>query len=310
VSTNDRLQRLLAVIPWVAAQDGPTIKDVCERFDVRQADLLADLQTASFVGAWPRTPDELVEVIVEDDRVWVHFARSFDRPLQLTPEQGLALLAAASGVLARPGTDPAGALATGLQKLARTLDIDPEQALEVDFGHASPAVLDSLQRGASDHRLVEIDYYSYGRDDRTTRAVEPMRVYTDQGRWYVLAWCRRAEGERLFRVDRIHSATLLDEAFAPRQPVTSGLYHAEPDAARVTVELAASAAWVVEQYPVEQVDHLDDGRLRVTIAVGALPWLERLLLSLGPEADIVHQTAGLPSSIAAAAAGRVLNRYR
>src|SRR5262245_28462257 len=111
---SERLARLLAVIPWVAAHDGPTIAEVCARFDVAERELLEDLETASMVGAWPRTPDELVEVIVEDDRVWVYFARSFDRALQLTPAQGLSLLAAAAAVLSRPGADVNGPLASGL----------------------------------------------------------------------------------------------------------------------------------------------------------------------------------------------------
>ena len=29
---DEKLQRLLALVPWVAARDGPTLADVCERF--------------------------------------------------------------------------------------------------------------------------------------------------------------------------------------------------------------------------------------------------------------------------------------
>ena len=54
-----------------------------------------------------------------------------------------------------------------------------------------------------------------------------------------------------------------------------------PDEPRVTLDVAPSARWVVETYPVEEVDDPDDGWLRVRLAVTATPWLERLLVRLG-----------------------------
>ena len=84
-STGDRLQSLLNIIPWVAAQAGPTVDEVCERFGVKQDVLLDDLTMASMVGVYPHTPDELVEVVVEDGRVWVHYAAAFRRPTTRVP---------------------------------------------------------------------------------------------------------------------------------------------------------------------------------------------------------------------------------
>ncbi len=63
---------------------------------------------------------------------------------------------------------------------------------------------------------------------------------------------------------------------------------------------------MLEQYPVEQVEDLGSGRSRITLAVSEPAWLERLLLRLGPDAEVV--TGG--DGIAAAAAARILARYR
>ena len=43
-----------------------------------------------------------------------------------------------------------------------------------------------LRPAVADRHQVEIDYYSYGRDERTVRVVDPFRVFSDQGQWYVL----------------------------------------------------------------------------------------------------------------------------
>jgi proteasome accessory factor C len=138
--------------------------------------------------------------------------------------------------------------------------------------------------------------------------IEPMHVYADQGAWYVAAWCRRAEGERVFRVDRIQSARLLDETFTPRVEQSElGVFRPSATDPRVTLELAPAARWVAEQYPVEDVGELAGGKIRVTIAITARAWLERLLLRLGPDALVV----GAPELADAGrnAAARILARY-
>ena len=51
-----RLQRLLAMVPWIAAHDGPTIDEVCERFGITPEQLAADLEVVWLVGLPPYTP--------------------------------------------------------------------------------------------------------------------------------------------------------------------------------------------------------------------------------------------------------------
>ncbi len=193
LNATDRLRRLLSVVPWIAAADGPTIDEVCARFDLDRQQLLADLDVVFMVGLYPYTPDELVDVRIEDERVWIDYAEYFRRPLRLTAEQGLALVLAGSGLLAVPGADPDGPLARGLRKLAVALGMEPDEVVEIELGRARPEVLDELAAAARDRRAVEIDYYAYGRDERARRVVEPHRVYADEGNWYLAGHCRRVE---------------------------------------------------------------------------------------------------------------------
>jgi proteasome accessory factor C len=189
------------------------------------------------------------------------------------------------------------------------LGVDPA-TIEVDLGEATAATLDLLRHAVDDHRQVELDYYSYGRDERTHRSVDPHRVYADQGQWYLEAYCHLTDDERIFRVDRIRAATLLDDTFeAPPDVPSLGLFRAEADTPRVTLDLTPDARWVVEQYPVESTDELPDGGLRVRLAISARPWLERLLVRLGPDARVV-ETAPELADAGPDAATRMLARYR
>jgi proteasome accessory factor C len=308
-SAGDRLRRMLSIVPWVASQDGPPIDEVCRRFAVSRKELLADLDVLPYVGLYPYTPDQLVEVTITDDRVWITYADVFRRPLRLTPEQALALLAAGEAASSVPGAQSDGPLARGLAKLQAVLDVGPSEVLDVEIGAAPPGVLDTLREAVRSQRALQLDYYSHGRDIHTDRIVEPQRLFVDEGQWYLRAWCRRAEGARVFRVDRIRSARVLDETFEPVVGDGSdAIFSPGAEQPRVTLELAPAARWVIEQYPVEQVDELAEGRLRVRLVVTAPAWFARLLLRLGPDAVVVEGPADLAAS-GAAAARRMLERY-
>jgi proteasome accessory factor C len=136
-TAEDSLRRLLALVPWVANQDGPRIEEVCERFGCSEEELTQDLELLFMCGLHPFTPDTLIEVTIEDGRVWIRYADYFSRPLRLTPAEGLFLLASGSAALALPGSDPSGPLASGLTKLAAVMGIEPEEAVDVELGHAS-----------------------------------------------------------------------------------------------------------------------------------------------------------------------------
>jgi proteasome accessory factor C len=307
---SDRVARMLAIVPWIAAHDGPTVDEICARFEISRPKLLEDLEVLSLVGVPPYTPDALIEVTIEGDRVWLRFADVFARPLHLTPEQGLALVVAGRASAGVPGTDAGGPLATALAKVAGVLGIDPDDALSVALGETRPGVLDTLRQAVASGHRVRLDYYAYSRDRRTTRDVDPHAVFAHEGAWYVRGYCHHARDQRLFRVDRIYRVEALAETFErPPAGDGSGAFEPAPDAPRVTLELAPAARWVVETYPVDEVGPAPGGWSRVRLWVSATPWLERLLIRLGPDVRVIE--ADLPEHAAAGrqAARRILARY-
>ena len=306
-AVDSRLRRLLALVPWVAAMEGPSVEDVCARFGCTEQELAEDLERLFMCGLYPFTPDTMIEVDMEDGRVWIRYADIFNRPLRLTPAEGLAVVAAGAAVLSLPGSDPSGPLARGLAKLAAVLGIDPDEMVEVELGAAPPEVLGVLEDAARTTHQVEIEYYSFGRDEWAVRVIDPYRVFGSAGQWYVAAYCHRVDDRRLFRLDRIRRATPLDTTFEPpAEPPPAVVFEPRPEDPVVVLELAPSAAWVIEQYPNEGVKALKGGKLRVQLRVSERAWLERLLLRLGPAATVVAGAEG----IGRAAAMRVLGRYR
>jgi len=86
------------------------------------------------------------------------------------------------------------------------------------------------------------------------------------------------------------------------------VYHPGPDDERVTLRLAPEVAWVLDSLPYEDRRTERGGRERVVVPVSGEAFLERLLLRLGPSAEVI----GPPSARErrAAAAARILSRYQ
>jgi proteasome accessory factor C len=300
------LRRVLALVPYVLAHPGVTLVELAERFEVSEAELERDLELLPLCGLPPYTADRLIDVWIVDGAVEIRLAEYFERPLRLTPAEGLALLAAGRALLSVPGSETGGPLATALDKLDGVLDA--RGRLAIDVGGSDHLV--ELQDAAATSERVEIDYYSFARDEMTTRVIDPWRVFHAFGAWYVAAWCHRAEAERLFRVDRVRAVRPTGEQFdAAERPVELAdlVYRPRPDDLRVTLRLAADAVWVVESYPYEHAEHLGDGSWRVVLAVSEPAWLERLLLGLGPAVTV----EGPPEAarIGPDAARRIRSRY-
>jgi len=298
---------VLALVPWVLAHPGATIAELAQRFEISERELERDLELLPMCGLPPYTADRLIDVSVIDGEVEIRLAEYFERPLRLTPAEGLALLAAGRALLAVPGSDPAGPLATALDKLDDALGARGHLAVDVATSDHLETLADATRTGEQ----VEIEYYSFARDEMTTRVVDPWRVFYAFGAWYLAAWCHRAAAERLFRVDRVRAVhpcgrpVEVHDGDAARRGDT--VFHPDPRDPRVTLRLAPGAAWVPESFPTEAADQLPDGSWRVVLAVAEPAWLERLLLQLGPDAAVEGPPA--MTEVAAAAAARLRRRY-
>jgi proteasome accessory factor C len=116
-------------------------------------------------------------------------------------------------------------------------------------------------------------------------------LVTVQGATYLDAWCHSAEADRMFRLDRVLAAQVLEsEVTTPAETareVRDGLFVAAEEAVRVTLRLDPPARWVVEYYAVEASRNTGDGGLEVDLLVADERWLRRLLLRLAPHAHVI-----------------------
>jgi hypothetical protein len=62
-----------------------------------------------------------------------------------------------------------------------------------------------IRQALAEGQALEMDYYTAGRDVLTHRVVEPYRLEERHDTYYLVGFCRRAQAERVFRLDRIYS---------------------------------------------------------------------------------------------------------
>jgi proteasome accessory factor C len=315
-ATTDRMTRLLALIPYLTARpEGVPMAEVARDFGVSERQIQSDMELLWMCGLPGYGPGDLIDLSFEGDRVRVTFTAGMVRPLRLTTDEAVALVVALKTLLELPGLAEREAVSRALAKISvaagHAADRVTPVAVSVDAREeALAAVRDGLER----KRALHLHYYVPTRDERTERTVDPMRLLFVDGHWYLEAWCRRAEGMRLFRLDRVDDVVVLDEPAAPppqahERDVDTGVYQPEPGSPAVRLRLDRSARWVADYYPVDDVREVDDpsGGLAVTVRTADLAFARRLVASLGGGA-LVDEPAGLAAEVAADARA-ALSRY-
>lgn len=305
--TAERLGRILAMVPWVIANPGTTVDEVCGRFGYSRSDLVKDLDLVFVCGLPGYGPGDLMEAYLDGDEVVIDMADYFRRPLALTGVEALTLLASGMAILSAGTAD--AALESGVAKLARALLPDPGV---IDVGVPELPELGLLRTAAGNGSVVHIEYMALSSGNVTERDIEPWRVFSGQGNWYVSAHCRLAGGERIFRVDRIRRAAITGDRFQRPALVPSTGLRYTPGADDIVVRLALrpAAAWVAEYYPVRELERTVDA-LIVEFAASDPAVTARLLLRLGQDADLLE--GGDAVAVAASVRAlreRILARYR
>src|ERR1700735_2803360 len=221
VTSTTRLQRLLALVPYVVSRKVVGLAETAAAFGVSERELVDDLNLLWCVEL--RAPDPYcpIDLSYEGGEIVVSQAESMGRPLRLAVDEASALLVALRMLAEVPGQKDRSALSRLIAKLeaaaGEAASASSQVAVQVDIPDAgAEAYAAQIRAAITAGRRLDLRYYVPGRDEATERDVDPMRLHIVEGRPYLEAWCLRAEGMRLFRLDRVLSLEVL--TLQPRRP--------------------------------------------------------------------------------------------
>lgn len=316
-TATQRLSRLLTMVPWLMNRQGIDIAEAARELGVSQEQFVEDLQLLFVCGTPGHYPDDLIEASWEGGRVHVGNADEIARPLRLGRDEALALIVALRALATTPGVGAKDAIERALAKLEGAAGAEGAAAAQVsvslEVGESEQQLLEQIRQALAGPSRVHLRHYNPTRDETTERDVDPMRVVSLEGRWYLEGWCHRAQEVRLFRLDRIEELAILEQDGTPPEgarprATDSGAFRASPGDVLVELELTPAAAWVAEHFPVESAERREDGSQLVQLRAADTAWVRRLVWRLGGAARVVS-----PPELAAeirSGADQALQAYR
>lgn len=316
-----RTDRVINMAAYLLASDGVAPSRLMSQYGITAEQLHRDLLSieqsgpnvgmSRYVSVEPELPldrpgfeqeylaaDEPITLTVPDGAS----AAAMHRPVSLTKPGALSLLIALKTLreILPAGNEHITAAAGSVE--TKVLSIVPETI-------ASAAAAMTWQRpGAEAEELATIDAaitgdhcleleYTDADGASSLRTVEPAHLVYDGPHTYLRAWCRRASGERLFRLDRIQSVTVL-----PQSPRSSRVHalegsHAAAPAVRRTEEsldgvvlrFAPFAAAAAQRYAPElQRRDQSDGAVFIRTHFRSAATAVRTCLAAGGDIELVR----------------------
>jgi proteasome accessory factor C len=292
-----RLVRLLNMVPYFQANPGIGAAEAAAALGVSTKQLMTDLNQLWMCGLPGYGPGDLIDLSFSEDSIEVTFSAGMDRPLRLTSREATAMLVALRALQEVPGMVDPRAARSAIAKIESAAGGDPEMSAEAAAAEspAVAAVRDAVRR----RRAMAIDYYSASHDTSSHRIVDPIRILFVGDQSYLEAWCRGAEGVRLFRFDRIDAAEVLGEPSTPPPPAVeagpdTSLFDADPSLPSATLYIAPSVTWMFDYFPMRMVRELSDGSCEAEMTYASEEWMARLVLGFGAAVRVLA-----PASLAA-----------
>lgn len=159
-------------------------------------------------------------------------------------------------------------------------------------------------------KKVRLAYHGRGRDQVTERDVSPQRLVHYRDNWYLDGWCHLRKGLRSFAVDRVKSASEIDEPadnrpepeLAEHFASSYGIFAGKANKTAVLRFSAERARWVADErwHPEQIGQYLTDGRYELRIPYRDDRELVMDILKHGPDVEVIS-----PESLRDAVAKRL-----
>ncbi|MHB9053933.1 MAG: WYL domain-containing protein [Thermoleophilia bacterium] len=280
----DRFPQLATTVTYLVNRLGDEesvslkVADVCRDLGFTPSDLEQAMATLFLVSAGGEGGYLVSGTICGDDLRVEGYPQGelLKKPLRLTPREARAMLLAIDLVGGQILAGQNQSLETARARIIEAAGgLDDLDTITIgDTEKEDREICGAINRGLTEHRLVEIEYLSRSDNRVEARIIEPYLVNGTKGEWYLVAWCRKREGIRTFRFEMVKSARLLGDTFAPRE-IDLDPYRQDPRfpsgkaaPGRASVVFSpAVARWVHENHPESQP--LEGGSL-----LSEIPWFD------------------------------------
>ena len=168
--------------------------------------------------------------------------------------------------------------------------------LEIDFSYwGSPEKerrnMTALERAVINKYVIKFTYYN-SELTITEQTVEPLKLLFKSHSWYLIAFSRRREEIRTYKLSRIRNLQITDQLFDRTLPADFSLtpaYQEEYNIPLFKLRFSEKIAYkVYDEFQEEYIKKLEDGTLEVTFRYQLSDWTFLYLLSFGEYVEIIE----------------------
>jgi predicted DNA-binding transcriptional regulator YafY len=158
-------------------------------------------------------------------------------------------------------------------------------------------VIGQINQSVADRRTMEFGYWSLQNDERTTRRVDPYKIWFYDGTIYVIGHCHLRDELRTFVVERINMLSVTDDyfkipdGFSLENYIRNSFKLMQDELYTVTIRISPGwARYIGERiwHQSQSIQKLIDGGIEINFRVAGLDEIRQWVLGLGPEAIVVE----------------------
>jgi predicted DNA-binding transcriptional regulator YafY len=160
--------------------------------------------------------------------------------------------------------------------------------------------IDRISEATIHRKIIEIDYFTMSRKEKTHRKVAPYKIWFFDGAFYLVGNCGLRQDIRIFALDRIKSLKLTDETFEMPEDfkvedfmqTSFGVFHGKPQ--NVRIRFAAEVAGYINEkiwHKTQKIQPQKDGSLIFEARVAGTEEIKFWLMTWGSKAEVLSPAA-------------------
>jgi proteasome accessory factor C len=283
--SRQQVVRMLALVPYLQGNDGIPLNEVAEEFGVSPKVIRDDLRLLMYTGTGEYA-GELIDfdltALEEDGIVHIRDAEFMTRPLRISTREGVALIVALRTLRASASGSELTVIDSALAKLESAVGDTVSAPVDVLLDEVDPTIHTTIVHALANGKRLTLTYATVARDEESVRDVDPRRLFTEQGKLYLEAWCLKAADLRFFRLDRVIAAEVTgadaQDHDVNERDMSDGIFTVGEATPYALVDLHPRAHWLTEYYQVDLLEQNADGVWRAKLYGADWAWLRRLVL--------------------------------
>lgn len=296
LARGERLPRLINMIFVIQNQPGLSAKEIASRCKISQRQCFRDLEDLQKAG-----------VPIYNDRGY-RLVETFEmRSSSFTIEEafsliyGLKLVERQKGILNLSAGLKEKLLALLPKALGEQLEemdtkVDSAEGALIDYSDKEE-LFKLINIAITRNQTMKIVYYTFSRDSVGDREIDCYKLIFKDGFWYLIAFCHDRESVRLFRVDRIREAVVLDKYFTPPENFNFEEYMGAAwqmergEEFVFKVRFSGESVRYVKETQFHQTQRIieeDDGTIIYTAKACGYKSVMRWILGFGSEAEVLE----------------------